>query len=71
MNDLNLPWNKKEINVILEDVLLNKLKVLAKSGCRKCYGRGYTGYKEHKINNKINNEIKKVRQYIECTCVKD
>ena len=44
----------------MEEVL-NELKKRAKSGCKKCYGRGHIGYCEDKKTG--------VRQYVTCKCI--
>lgn len=41
--------------------VLNELKKRAKSGCKKCFGRGYIGYKEDKKTG--------IRQYVPCKCI--
>lgn len=64
---IKFPWDKVTLTGTREE-LLKKMKKLADPGCRKCYGRGYIGFKEKLVRNiPQGNKIVNVRNYIPCS----
>jgi hypothetical protein len=50
-----------------KDEVINGLKDSANSKCSKCFGRGYTGWKE--LDTTLRGKSVHLRTYIPCKCV--
>jgi hypothetical protein len=57
--------NKSKMNWIEYDI---NWFSMAKTSCKKCYGRGFQGYEPQSDQDK---EMNKEREYILCDCVAD